>query len=470
MASVTVGNSSVTDKSKQNDQLKAGDYCVLAAIVAFYFEGTLRKWVLKTDDPLFYPVAFSKELFLFAGIMLSTQERPIPSLSRFYQYLLGLPLLLSIAGCFIGACFDISLIGAAMTIRSLILLPIGACLLGRVSISRLIRPAIAIVSLSVLVNAPLAIVQFNSTRFDRINCYAGGSFAKVATTGFSDNVRATGTFSYISGLGFGAVVGVAAGIAVLATSNRFTQTCLGVVLIACSSIMALSTVSRGPVLACMLLLIFATFRFKRVFRFGLVAAVVMAAVLLFVETEVFTNRNVIGAVAYRSQHSDNGLERFLGPMKDVVPQVQETPLGAGLGMGQGISRRFGTKAVVETEFARVVYEIGIIGLAGFLMTYVGAVLLLFRIYRNATNRLLSGLVLGCAMLCLGLLYGGVAFNHISSLIFWGVFALGCIANDTLPVESPESRSLYRIAGGVPDKLPSGERWLPAGKPERRGSV
>ena len=109
-------------------------------------------------------------------------------------------------------------------------------------------------------------------------------------------------------------------------------------------------------------------------------------------------------------------------------------MGAGLGTGQRGSRRFQRNAVVETEFARVVHEVGVVGLVGFLLTYLGAVCHLYRLHRHAGNRLMSSLALGCTILCFGLLYGGVAFNHISSVVFWGAFAVTCVANDSALVD------------------------------------
>lgn len=406
--------------------LRTGDYFLLASLLAFFFEGAIRKWVLSIDHPLFYPVAFSKELLAIFGILLSTRLRPFPALDNFRNYIFRLPLMLTIASFIIAAVQEFTWVGAFMTFRSLVFLPIAACMLGSVFNPNIVKPAIRIVTLAVLVNVPLSIVQFNSSKTDPINCYVGGSLEDVATTGFSENVRATGTFSYLSGLGFGAVACVSTGLVLLVVSTRVQESLNGWMLLVGGLVMALATVSRGPTFTCLILILFSAIRFSRVRLPALVIASLSFVVLFMIETSGSSGYGVFDAIFLRSSQADSSVERIMSPLYDFFMQVALTPMGTGLGLGQGVTRREGGNAVVETEFARVVCEIGIVGFLGFCLTYLGAVAYLFKLSRSAANPMQRGILVGCSLLCFGLLYSGVAFNHISSMIFWSVFAAGCL--------------------------------------------
>ncbi len=412
----------------------------MASIAAFFFEGSIRKWLIEVDSPYFYPVAFSKEMLAFLGLALSPGAMNLPSLKRYNRYLLKTPIFLSCCGCVIGMINDINVLGASITLRSMIVLPVAASLIGGIMSFSAVRPALAMIAFGVFVNAPLSVVQFNSPANDKINCYVGGMNVGVATTGFSDNVRATGTFSYISGLGFGALLGVAAGLAILMFARKNWEILLGGLVIVCGSVMALATVSRGPLLGCCVLILVAAAKSSRV---RMLLAIVGLLAAFF--GHLFP-ANMFGGVLEASfiragVANDSATGRIISPVSDLLGQVVETPFGAGLGLGQGATRRYGTVAVVESELARIVYETGIIGFLGFISVYGGAVIQLFAMARRTRQIKLRGALFVAMSLCCGILYTGVIFNHISSMVFWGAFAVGCLLFDM-------------------QRLPSSRRWAP----------
>ncbi len=90
----------------------------------------MRKWVLPVNHPLSYPCAMSKEILLFAGAMASKHRQVSLTLTKFYRYVTGVPLLLVVVGCVISSLAMFNAAGALMTIRSLVVLPLGACIVG----------------------------------------------------------------------------------------------------------------------------------------------------------------------------------------------------------------------------------------------------------------------------------------------------------------------------------------------------
>ncbi len=277
----------------------------------------------------------SKEIFAFIAVVLSQQFSQVALLTRYARYFLGLPLVLTVLGCLIGAFSEISILGAVMTFRALIAIPIGACLLGRIVDQRLLWPAIYTVAFGVMVNAPLAIVQYYSPADSLINCYVGGINEGIATTGFNDSVRATGTFSYISGLGTGGIVGVAIGIVALNSPNNMFRRVLGFMMIIGGMIMALATVSRGPTIVCFFLIGVAAYRTR-----ALLPLIIFGVIPLMVALLAFEDWNeqleLLTSVFVRNQGADSFLDRVTRPFFDMVECLQLYPFGEGLGIGQTV--------------------------------------------------------------------------------------------------------------------------------------
>src|SRR5205807_10581449 len=113
------------------------------------------------------------------------------------------------------------------------------------NISFSIKSIATILALLTIINFALGVVQNRTGAESVLNRYAAPN---VAITVVETGVRATGTFSFISGLGVMAVVGIWAGLVLLSLRNstryRFLGGCSIVAGFGCS----LAAVSRGPVL------------------------------------------------------------------------------------------------------------------------------------------------------------------------------------------------------------------------------
>lgn len=377
----------------------------------------------------------SKEIFVLLAILFSKQRIDAPLFVRYRKLIVGIPLLFTIMGCTFAAAQEINPVGAIMTIRSMLILPIGASLCSRILSFRIVWPAFLTITICLFINVPIAITQFYSPSTSWINSYVGGSLEGVASTGFSDRIRATGTFSYITGLGMASILGVSAGIIALAVTSSNLVRILGMLGIASGLTLALATVSRGPILLCLALLGLALLILSRKYAglliVGLFATLVFAPELY----HVFTSEDspeFTSAVFLRSKSADQILERVSVPFYDLYDNVLASPLGNGLGIGQTATRKWESgRAVIESEWARIVFEIGIFGFLGFTLTYLGAIYVIFSASRGITNKTYRTISIFIIVLLIGLLWTGVAFNHVTSAFFWLVFAATLFLIDSI---------------------------------------
>lgn len=422
----------ISETDVNGRSLDASDYLILCAILAFFFEGAVRKWVLPADHVLTYAVVVAKEFFVVFAMLLSDRSNFSNSLRFFQKYLFSFPLVISIFGCLLSSFNASSLVGATLSLKSAVLMPVFACLAGRAVKLRQFWPAVYVFAFCILSNVPLAILQFYSDQSAFINCYVGGSNDSVAATGFSSNVRATGTFSYLSGLGFASVLSMGVGVAVVRISGGSTlRFAIGVSLVFSAILLSLATVSRGPVFIVFGILALALCR-SIVGIFG--SVVVFSFLLVFFsedrldlsgESDWLT---IVSSIVTRTKGADGIVDRLVQPWSDLYSVISDSPFGNGLGEGQSATRAFGSAAVVESDLARIVYEVGIIGLIGYLLIYYGAVYVLIVVAKRS-SRDSASIIRGLALLSLLVLYTGVFFNHVSNAIFWGVFITGCTWSD-----------------------------------------
>ena len=275
---------------------------------------------------------------------------------------------------------------------------------------------------------PLVVIQYMSDQLDFINCYVGGSNIGVATTGFNNRVRATGTFSYITGLSIGSLLGEAAGIYLYMTSPRQGGRVWAMLAIIASVICGFATVSRGSLIASTLLLI-AWAWYSRGSRPKFVAVGCLGAMAAVAYFEQGSVGQVISAVFTRSQAvEDSYLGRLWSLVFDLTSQSAKTPFGGGLGISQNVAGGF-YNAGVETEMGRLVFELGLIGFTGFVLTYWGAVYWLVRNSLAATDFRVKSLGFSCSVTCALLLLAGVIFNHIALAAFWATFSAGAFLVD-----------------------------------------
>lgn len=415
------------ESDRFDQRLSLGDWLVTFAILAFFFEGAIRKWLLPQDSPFSYVCLASKEAFVLAGLVfMPAGERFSSSIRDFKGYLFGIPMIAVILGCITAAFQSLSPVGSLMTLRSMVILPVGACFAYKLLSPQLIKASGYAVAVCILINAPLSIIQFYSPASDVINKYVGDGFS--ATTGFSERVRATGTFSYIAGLAIASIAGAVAGLGMFLSEKNHWLKFLGICVYGGSVVMALATVSRGPVFAIGFITVALVFRSSQLMGVSAIIAMLLGGLWLTVDDEGKTYEFTT-AIVERTLSADGIADRITQPLIDAYDTAIQYPLGNGLGVGQSSERRFGSQQVVETEWGRIFYELGWLGGIGYALTYGGAIAFLARLYRKAKGIEVRLALMASTLFCGILMYSGVAFNHFSSSVFWVVFLLACYAFD-----------------------------------------
>jgi hypothetical protein len=394
------------------------------------FEGALRKWGVDEGSIAAKIAYVSKDIVMMAFLALGSGA-PSVLTAVAQPYLIGGITLLA-AGAALSSMFGIDLLGTALTIKTFFLLPIACLVAGRLlppdSLRRFAK-WIAILSIPL---AALGVFQFYSPSNSRLNRYSTiGEEVAATTSGVSERVRATGTFSYISGFGEFAVTAVWAGIVTFTAARTIRERWLGYVGVGSGLCCALVTVSRGVALISLGLVVVwgiaggrLAQKARVVFVIGFVA---FAAVFL---TQEWERTGEIVSTVYLRHVSDKNSDTFLGRLwyQFVHPldAIEIAPSGLGLGSQQsasmletGLRRR---NTAFESPWGKTILELGIVGLLGFLVTLGVAFAPLTVAYR-ATKRSELRTVLavtGAALLTRA--FVGFQFNHVAIYFFWATSA------------------------------------------------
>ncbi|MGI8481103.1 MAG: hypothetical protein ACR2MF_03405 [Chthoniobacterales bacterium] len=393
-------------------------------------EGAIRKWPLGGETSITsYLIYFSKDM-VFASILFCRGHNirafsPPPLLERsviFGCVLLG-------AGALISSAHGINPVGAVLTVRSAIFLPVVAWL----AIPRLaglsVRSVALFLAALTAVNFCLASVQYTLPPDHVLNRYAASTQAIVS---FQQNVRTTGTFSFITGLGYMSIVGVWAGIVLLSLGTRRPDRIVGWLTIVGGIGCALLGISRSPVVISALMLVTWTL-FSRI---GIKAAVrnVLAGGLLLVivsaagVTPILSNlwQTLLDRQEMATEKSEVFSQRAFGQLDDVPAVLLDVPFGNGFGSEQ-VAGNFYTSGVAsftnfEGQFPRLVSETGALGLLGFIVICGGAILTLQRCKTVVTSQGEKAVLLATQVLLSAMFYGNVIFDHTSSAFAWQIFA------------------------------------------------
>src|SRR2546430_11639286 len=216
---------------------------LLLSIIACILEGAFRKWVFRESaGPIKYACYFAKDV-IFAAILFCRAGAPFNKNLR-TVLIVSVPLI--ITGAVLSAVRELNIVGAVLSFRSLIALPLLAYLaIPRLVGAKIDNVAFVIGGLTVL-NALLGIAQNSSAVDSPINYYASETIGAVA---YEENVRAAGTFSYITGYANLAMAGSWAGLSLLCLARgRFLYILSGWAVYLASLTCALVSISRGTVI------------------------------------------------------------------------------------------------------------------------------------------------------------------------------------------------------------------------------
>jgi hypothetical protein len=264
---------------------------------------------------------------------------------------------------------------------------------------------------------------------DVLNIYVGtDSWREIITA--QGRVRATGTFSFISGMASMSLLATWAGLFLWSTATDRGRTLwLGGAAILAGLICAATAVSRsGTFLATGLVLGVVFLSRSRKFLILPLIGLAIFSSMTSSDDQSFDSPTVLTtAVIHRHASSDSIFDRATAMFEQLSMSVQGAPLGAGLGIGQvgGVAVTTGEwrLLVYEGELARIVLETGILGLVGTALLRLGVVLALFSVRSRLPTGAGRDSALTCALAVLLFLAGNTAFDHVASGFVWPLIAL-----------------------------------------------
>jgi hypothetical protein len=397
------------------------------------FEGAIRKWIIGSEAGKWsYLAYFSKDLCFAAILLWPGQKVRSPILTIFHNWVIpGGALFL--VGAVLSCLRDLNPVGALLTLRAGLILPTLAMLASRrLQGIRLAHVAVLLI-LCALINCGLGAMQSRLAPDHVLNRYV---LADSPVSAVESAVRATGTFSYITGLGIMSSVGIWAGMVFLALAQKRPAQVLAISGILAGFGCALASVSRGPiVLGCLMLLVWTLFS-----RSGLSAvsrsAVIWVPVLFLVGGMGFLPRFAQLGRAVIERHEtgeDTFAQRAFGQLREGWEAAAVAPFGAGLGTEQvgGNYAASGTMSFTnfETQLPRVIVETGVLGLTGYVAICGGVILGLQLARRSAETCAMDAALFATQLLFIPMLYANVLFNHVASAFVWMIFAAVIVAVD-----------------------------------------
>jgi hypothetical protein len=399
---------------------------LMAALTMNILEGAFRKWVPGFGEGIGkYLMYFSKDI-IFAGLLLFPRRAKIsPALTTFGNWLLPGCFLLGV-GAFLSSLHGLNIVGAILTTRACVILPVLALLaVPRLAGLPLRWPVRLLIALTLL-NFALGVEQNRLPAGHFLNRYAAVTENIVATP---TGVRAAGTFSYITGLTLLSPVGVWAGLALMGLARTQRQRIGAWVAVAAGFGCGLAAVSRGPIVIDLAMVLGWFFLSKenisaagRILFSGIFCVVIAAG---FGITPIFSDLGE-GLLERTENSGDTLQDRAFGQFGDIVTVSQSAPLGRGFGIHQsgGVYAEAGAADLntLEGPLPRMILETGIIGLMGYFFICAGALLALQRAKRTAPSTGARAALLATQLLLLPFFYGSVLFNHTASAFVWMIFA------------------------------------------------
>jgi hypothetical protein len=403
------------------------EFFFLFAIVACTLEGAVRKWVIPSEGYIRYLMYFSKDVLFAACLLLPATAKP-NQLAKQYRQWIALGVVLTLVGAMF-AMAGANVVGAVLSLRSMIVLPILAMyVMPRLHCTTFVK-AIKVIAILCMLNAVLAFVQFFSPQDSFINKYASEGTI-VATAAYSRNVRAAGSFSYITGLTVFSSVAFAAGLVLNSIANRKRERVIASLALGAAVLCAAATVSRAAVLGIVVIFVAWTFLSKQSSR--MLGGLAIGSLVGYVGLNLFgiledTTEILVAVQRRHAAAHDTIIGRILEPIAYVPEAVDTAPFGLGIGTeqvgGNYFSRGRMSFTTYESEWPRIIMEIGAIGFVGFLITHVSSLFLLYNAWRAAPRADTQGALLAMLLVCAFLFYGGVVFNHVSSFYYWSIVAM-----------------------------------------------
>ena len=413
---------------------RASTFASRALVLVFFFgifEGAARKWLIPDDFPeLSYVAYLSKFLALWIVCALIPVTTPLAGSLREFRAYLQVGLVLLASGALLSSISGFNLAGGVLTFVLVFASPVlGYLTAARARIADTTHVLRWIAVLSVF-PAVLGLIQYELPVHHVLNRYLGDSSWKDVITDLG-RVRATGTFSFISGMTVMTVTGVWAGISLRILGSGAVDRLLGTVAILAGFACGFTALSRGAVFMGLALLaarLVLVGRDRQLLVLTIIAA--LGYGYLSIDrptTQMQLQVSLASGVFVRHAHSDTVLDRVSSWGEQLSHATSRVPLGSGFGTNQIGAQAIETGRHVlksyEGELARLVAEVGVLGLAGVLIIRIGLLLTLFHVWwRIPGSPERDVLLISMATLCLFFI-SNTAFNHVAAGFVWPIAAI-----------------------------------------------
>lgn len=417
------------------------------ALVLAVLEGAVRKWLLGMESGYGgYLAYFSKDAFFCAVLVFGRGARVSGPMRLFRGWLIAGTLLFVVGGA-VSVAYGFNWVGACLTMRAVVLLPWVALLASERLGGYPVRKAALILGGLTVVNAGLSAVQNRFPAEHILNRYSTGETEVVA---LETGVRATGTYSYITGLAVMSSVGVWGGLVLVSVAggDRRVQAA-GTVSIASGFGCALASVSRGPLVVGFVMVGLWCVLGRPKGRGSVGALLVMGCLVLlgaWAAGAFPSLARLANAVVERHESSEETVwDRTFSQVAEGAKAVRQLPLGGGLGTEQVAANYARTQTrsftTYENQFPRLIVESGVIGFLGFIVICIGGLLALESAKRCAGDPCLRAALTATQLLLIPLFYGNAVFNHTGSAFAWMIFAIALAQIRTPP--GPNNKSSAR---------------------------
>jgi O-Antigen ligase len=409
---------------------RRAELILLSALALNVLEGAIRKWVIGSgSNQLSYLAYFSKDIIFAALLLLPAKKVSSPALECFRRWLFPGCILIGL-GALLSSIKGFNPVGAVLTIRALILLPLLAFyVVPRITNDKgdSLQSAIWLLAVLTAGNFVLGAIQNSLSADHMLNRYAtdGADIVELQS-----GVRATGTFAYITGMGIISTVGIWTGLMLFNISRNVWQQMAALTVVASGFGCGLAAVSRGSILVGLgivfIWLLYSGASSLLNFRNLIACALFILLAFYFgVSSKFFELRD--GMLERHETAGDTIEGRTFGQVHEAIEALDTAPFGRGFGTEQIGGNYYSSGEMkfttYENQLPRLVLETGITGLLGFLLVCAGAILSLQIAKRDAATRSRRAILLTTQLMLLPLFYINVVFNHTASTFVWIIFAV-----------------------------------------------
>jgi hypothetical protein len=428
---------------------KRSQYLLLTLVLSIVLEGALRKWFL---PEVLHPVAyFLKDIVAVSAILGVV---PIPKHVGFGQYSRAALIAAFLVIPFIVGLFVLPS-GAFLTFKNAVLWVAVAPIIAKHSSVLHPSKVSKVFFVLALLECGLGALQYASPIDSPLNRYAwagGDGLEAIALFGGQQVVRATGTFSYITGYSSFAIVTAAWACYRLSQARGGTEFRVCVLTLVCGLGSALASGSRSAVymiLYCVVMLLLVVPHNSVRIRLGVGLS---ATLLLF---GALGGDTVVNSFLRRSETAgDSFVDRISGAGVTFIEDLVENPIGGGLGTQSQLvsfqdSRRAGTTvmSVIEDGRARAVREAGVFAFGAMVLTILP--LFVFCRRRISAGSLYRGGVFCIGVPLIWVVSGVLWFDHNGTALWWSLFGLWLGAEDVASCVSSPPRVWAFLSAAPP---------------------